>query len=503
MTRSRGWNHRQARTDPTLLGEIGEGQPSVRARSSRLGWAPPRAFALCLCVALAGTPAVLPHRMWAQEVPAERSTAEGALEDGSPPNSQQEAKSPEEPPPVQWKFGWNGWGGLRYEVARPAPEGGKGTPPGEASFFDLSKVAFRGKFGARVGGDAAAFWNEENVGAVEDGCEIRRARIYWTGEVVLLSPWSFSLEAGMTGRTFTLEESYLVFSRFRRLGAFKLGQFQAPMSLEAIMASRDLTFMESSSAVMALAPGNNTGIQLGRPAFSDRMTWTLGFFANAPGSETGDATQKAKRVMGRLTWLARESAEGDVPERLHLGVSGSHLFAGKDSVRYRSQPENHLAPMMVDTGDIPASGADTLGLEAAWVKGPVSLQGEYLQSWVNRGGPEGVKFWGAYVTASWMVTGESRPYSGARGIFTRLAPTRPFSVKRGGRGALELAARYSVVDLNAGPILGGKMRSLTAGLNWYWNPYLKLRLNWVAARSEAVGPPSRLSAVAMRIELDF
>jgi phosphate-selective porin OprO/OprP len=48
--------------------------------------------------------------------------------------------------------------------------------------------------------------------------------------------------------------------------------------------------------------------------------------------------------------------------------------------------------------------------EAAWVRGRFSVQGEYLHSWVNEKDREGPHFDGVYASASWFLTGESRPY---------------------------------------------------------------------------------------------
>ena len=52
-----------------------------------------------------------------------------------------------------------------------------------------------------------------------------------------------------------------------------------------------------------------------------------------------------------------------------------------------------------------------------------------------------------------------------------------------GRGAWEIAARYSYVDLNSGSgadrIQGGIMDGVTVGLNWYLNTNLTVNFDWV------------------------
>jgi phosphate-selective porin OprO and OprP len=84
-----------------------------------------------------------------------------------------------------------------------------------------------------------------------------------------------------------------------------------------------------------------------------------------------------------------------------------------------------------------------------------------------------------YVYGSWFLTGESRPYDRAAGVFMRVKPRRDLSLRGGGLGAVELGARYSHVDLDDGSVHGGVMDLGTLGLNWYWNPYMKMKLNYI------------------------
>ncbi len=90
----------------------------------------------------------------------------------------------------------------------------------------------------------------------------------------------------------------------------------------------------------------------------------------------------------------------------------------------------------------------------------------------------------------------------------------PFhSVGKGGRGAWEVALRYSYIDLTDEAIQGGAMDNWTTGINWYINPYCKWVFNYI--RSEAQGrdyfpvnnPNSSLSSgtnvYATRVQIDF
>ena len=47
-----------------------------------------------------------------------------------------------------------------------------------------------------------------------------------------------------------------------------------------------------------------------------------------------------------------------------------------------------------------------------------------------------------------------------------------------GRGAWQVGARYSYVDLNDKRVHGGQENEFTAGLNWFLNPNLKFQFNY-------------------------
>ncbi len=51
----------------------------------------------------------------------------------------------------------------------------------------------------------------------------------------------------------------------------------------------------------------------------------------------------------------------------------------------------------------------------------------------------------------------------------------------GGWGAWELLAGYDHMNLNSGPIQGGFASVGKLGINWYFNPRIRLMTNWVHA----------------------
>ena len=166
----------------------------------------------------------------------------------------------------------------------------------------------------------------------------------------------------------------------------------------------------------------------------------------------------------------------------------SHKFRNNDAVGFAQRPEAHLAPDFIDTGDILADSVDLLTPEVALVLGPLSLQAEYYRAFVDASAP-GVgsrDFAGFYLLASYFLTGESRRYDTSRAAFGRVAPRSNFDMQ-GGRGAWELALRYSRMDLDDGSVSGGQLDDVTFGLNWYLNPNVRTMFNYVRSDLDGVG----------------
>ena len=156
------------------------------------------------------------------------------------------------------------------------------------------------------------------------------------------------------------------------------------------------------------------------------------------------------------------------PPRYRAAGSRRIQYSASSEVRYQARPESYLAEHLIDTGKIDASACGAVGTEVAYVNGPFSVQGEFLDSYVGQNNGEGLNFWGFYTEASWYLTGESRPYDRVSGDFKRLVPRHNFDFGRDGAwGAFEVAARFSYTDLTDGDINGGQINLLMGELNWY------------------------------------
>jgi phosphate-selective porin OprO/OprP len=164
---------------------------------------------------------------------------------------------------------------------------------------------------------------------------------------------------------------------------------------------------------------------------------------------------------------------------LHLGGAAEYrdVLGGSD-YRIATSPESSLGPRILSTGGLPdVDSVVSAGAEAAALFGPVLIQGEYQRSFLQRETGGDVDLGGGYVQASWVVTGEPREYSRRTGTFGSLEP-------RSDWGAVELAGRYSVLDLNDADVTGGEAENWTVGANWYVRRNLRFMFNYVRVNAK-------------------
>jgi phosphate-selective porin OprO/OprP len=190
-------------------------------------------------------------------------------------------------------------------------------------------------------------------------------------------------------------------------------------------------------------------------------------------------------------------------------------------------------PNLVFTGTFFTPDAvDVANVEAAMVRGPFALSGEYAVTNVNNvfddatggfSGPRGdVTYQAAYVEGGLFVTpGDYRRYDKRTGTWARTVPLEnSFLVKNESgdwcfaHGAVQLVARYTYLDLVSGdPILtptsggarAGSQHDMTLGVNWYLNSQTWIMVNYVATRLDSVvpGADGDIQGIGCRLHLDF
>ncbi|KAF1014739.1 MAG: Porin P [Stenotrophomonas maltophilia] len=280
------------------------------------------------------------------------------------------------------------------------------------------------------------------------------------------------------------------------IGKFRVGYMKTPVGLDAVTSSRAGSLMEIALPVQAVYEGRRTGIDwvLERPQYLLQ--------AGAYGGKDLQGDNPGTTQAVRAVWTPVK-APGDV---IHLGVAYSQenprgFSDGRDvhhdaSGRIRARPEAGLTDIrLVDSGAlVTADQIRRTGLEGIWIHGPLSLQAEALRATVTRVGKPDFTNSGQYAAASWILTGESRPYSG--GGVANVVPAHDY-------GAVELLARYSRLDLDDGSILGGRQHDLALGANWYLTSHFKFQANYVKVDASRRGVRSTPEIFELRAQMHF
>jgi len=366
--------------------------------------------------------------------------------------------------------------------------------------FDSINKNFKLKIGGRIQQDWGWFTEDkeirDTIGDQVDGAEFRRARIGLSGTIYNNIDFKMEYDFAGSGRP-SFTDVFVELKEIPVVGNFRVGHFKEPFSLEELTSSNYITFMERSLPTV-FAPSRNT-------LADKRMTWAAGIFRNANDfgdSEGDETTEGGYSFSGRLTGLPWYEEEGR--KLLHTGFGYSYQNAFANKIQYRETPEMHMADRFVDTGAFDAEAAHLFGPELALVYGPLSLQTEYIFANVDLedGGGSDPDFSGFYVYGSYFLTGENRRYSTKSGSFDMVKPKKNFKWGES-VGAIELAARYSALDLADEDISGGRLQDTTVGVNWHLNPNMRIMLNYVHSEADVSGEDGSADLVGLRFNVFF
>jgi phosphate-selective porin OprO/OprP len=240
------------------------------------------------------------------------------------------------------------------------------------------------------------------------------------------------------------------------------------------------------------------------PILADGVKWdgVLGDFVYNAGyfidywSETENFNKHDKQFATRVVWLPLRGS-GKV---LHLASEFRWADSNNGFLRYRSKPESFPAQSYaVDTGKFAADSSTMAGFEAYWRPGSLMFGAEYFLNWVQSDPTHNPFFHGGEVFASYILTGEVRPYNEKGAFFEGLVPAHP--VESGGIGAWELVLRGSYVDLDGGTIEGGKFWRITPVVSWYLNEFLRFEAEYGYGQLDRFGTTQATQFVQARFAL--
>jgi phosphate-selective porin len=289
------------------------------------------------------------------------------------------------------------------------------------------------------------------------------------------------------------------------LGNLRIGHFKEPFMLEELTSDEWLEF-ERRALPDNFAPARKWGIMAFNYVNENKnFSWYTGTFRDTfndssfvERSDEGDWSFCARSV-----WLPYYDEPSDGRYLFHVGGDFRFVGAGGsltnpiDQKSFSATPEALTLNPFANTGNVNCNSYEEYNAELALINGPFSVSGE--ATWtslndVNFISGKSATYKGAYVQASYFLTGENRGYDREGKRFSTVKPFEPFFRVRTcdgvcvGKGAWEIAGRVSYIDLNSpvtgagaaiAPIRGGEMTNFTLGLNWYLNQYTRVWFDWV------------------------
>ncbi|MEN8251070.1 MAG: porin [Bacteroidota bacterium] len=360
--------------------------------------------------------------------------------------------------------------------------------------------------GGRVLIDAAQLPDQTKEGNIEDApagfykaqtaTEVRKA--YLGVEGTFWKDWEYELEVDLAENEVDIKNAKVTYGGWKD-NDVTFG-FQKPaFGLENTQSSRYSQFMERG-LTDEFSPSRDLGVSWRH--VEDWGAFKVGAFIPNTIEALEDEDQlddegdpeltnraDAYTYTGRISYAPIDMSN----QTVHLGASALYTnYSDNDGVKFSARPESHLSQKLVESQKIrDPDYTSAYGLEAAYSGHGFLIESEYVTSETKGLNGKASKtderdkydYDAWYVSASYMLTGESHPYSKKKGTFGAVMPDHP--VSKGGWGAWEVGLRFSSIDLNDGvnykdeDMLGGQLDDITLGVNWYLENNLKVMLNYI------------------------
>ena len=347
----------------------------------------------------------------------------------------------------------------------------------------------------------ARIYEQTNQFPVSSGFYNPRTRVYFEGHFTRPIQYEFSFQ-----NTFDLVgllDAYLNFNYDPRL-QIRIGRYKTPFTYEWYRVHVWHLLAPERSLFANNYEGNRRfGLMGWGSLFDQRIEYAVGTFNTQRNSyQPFDNRQDVMAFLNFKPFYNREA--GFLLRDLHVG--GSVDAGHEDQPTVPAVLRTNSAPSAAGVNSSAAANSATLPflafnsnvmergpralweLHAAYYHGGLSLlgawEGGYESYSAGTTRPSNrIPIGGWFTQAGYIVTGETIRDR------TLIEPLRPFDLRRGrfGLGALELTARYSLLDLDRRVFTAGladpnrwtnRAAMTDVGFNWYLNRFVKVYFDW-------------------------
>lgn len=342
-------------------------------------------------------------------------------------------------------------------------------------------LRFRGYFQS----DGRFFPGIEAVPAV-DNLLIRRARPII--EATVGRHFEFRLMPDFGGTSPTIFDAYWD-GKFAPEFTVRAGKFKPSIGLERLQSATDILFAERGLPTN-LVPSRDVGLQVAGDLSEGLFGYQIGVFNGVPDlANGGDDLSNAKDFAARV--FIQPFKVGSF-RPLGFGIAGSTgLERGSTTASglpsYRTPGQQTLfrynSSSTTPANNVFANGKRTrLSPQGYFYSGPLGLLGEYV---ISRNEVTRAAATAELEHTAWQAEG-SFFLTGEKNSFRSPTPKKPFDLKEGGLGAVELVARYGELALDPAsfPLYATltssvqKAKAWGVGVNWHFTRAVKIAVDY-------------------------
>jgi phosphate-selective porin OprO/OprP len=314
----------------------------------------------------------------------------------------------------------------------------------------------------------------------------------------LPTTWCAGVMYDSPSHSWFLRQTGVMFGVPKIFSYFFIGRQKEGFSLNKVMVGYDGWTMERFTMSDATIPLLADGFKWIGYSKRHGFLWNIGYFNDVASKGQSFSSYSSQEVV-RAAWLPVHSEE--TGKLFHMGFNWRYGKPLDNQLQLKSRPEAFIAPFFIDTGKFPATSSHSEGYEVYYRQKSLLFGSEYYFQSVKSPTKGDLLFHGGDVVATWLLTGETRPYNTVGGYFKDIDPLR--TVFSGGPGAWELVLRYSYTDLNSHGVQGGTFWRITPMVNWYLSENVRLEAAYGYGHLDRFNLQGNTQFFQARIQLQY
>ena len=253
----------------------------------------------------------------------------------------------------------------------------------------------------------------------------------------------------------------------------KMGNIKIPYSLQRYTSSKNLSFMERPLGDDAFSIGRKLGLEIFLHTKLEQHLFGL-FLASYTNSIDERKHNEPNRPGNsiRVTYTYKFSKR----HLLHIGIAFLTEDLKNNQLHYKQGSESKIMnEKYVSTKIESVDNRNLQNLDIMYLNNKYYFEAAYMDSTVAAQKGD-YHFYSYFLQGSYFFIGRGKRFNTKESKFSKIKTTKG--------GALELALRYSYINLNDKNEQGGEQTNYNFSLNWYLTTEFKVMMNYIRALPE-------------------